>query len=159
MAIVSLRCMRSEIKTKDDLVKQITHNWQSPCCQCIETCSYAFSIQNDICSLVPSMRSPVVNLPCTVRLIVFDSEWYDLYGANAFWWIGQGRMVSMLATAVDGKMNLWDTRARETTHRSMKQIAHNGHLLCCQCPKACFRVSFMPDYMPRREGIERMDSN
>ena len=157
MANVSLRCMRSETKTKDGLVKQIAHNWQLPCCQCMETCSYAFSVQNDIYSPVPGVSSPVVNLSCTARLTVFDSGWYHLFGANAFWWIDHGRMVSTLATAMDGKLSLWDARACKTTHHIMRQITHNWHLPCCQCPKTCF-VS--PSYhILCREGIDRMGSN
>ena len=61
---VPLRFWGPRFNTGIHLMKQFAHNWYLPYCQCTETCSHAFFIQNNIYTPVPGVSSPVENSSC-----------------------------------------------------------------------------------------------
>ena len=56
----------------------------------------------------------ITEVPASQNVIQsIHNVWYCSAGTNFFWRMSHGRMVNMLATAVDGKMCLWDSEVMD----------------------------------------------
>ena len=67
---------------------------------------------------VSGVSSPVLKLSCSDQLTVMASVWHCLTSASSFWQMGHCWMLSMLATAVGGKMCLWDSKVMDLKSHS-----------------------------------------
>ena len=64
------------------------------------------SLQNDIYRVVPGVSSPRI-VPGWMDSLLWPNVWYHSAGANPFWRICHGLIVSTLATAVGGERCVW----------------------------------------------------
>ena len=71
------------------------------------------SLQNNIYTPVPCVTRTVVSFSCHDRLTVLSSVYYHSTDDSPFWWMGHGRIISTLTTAVDGERCISDSRVTD----------------------------------------------
>ena len=54
--MVSLLVRHMASLTGHQIMKHFAHNWNLPCCQRVETCSYVYYIQNNLCVILVSLK-------------------------------------------------------------------------------------------------------
>ena len=79
-------------------------------------CSHIYSIESNFFTSKPGVSDPGVRLPSD-GLAVMRSLLFLSTGANPFWQMDHGRVVSTLATAVSGEMYLWDSVLMDSISR------------------------------------------
>ena len=130
-----------------------THDYDSIVCNCTcylstaacnEVCSYVSSLQNDICKPAPGVSSPAENGSCPKSTRWCGQCVIPLVPIR-LWWMGRGRMIRKLATAVGGEACLWDSGVPGSLQA---YTSWSNSLIKCIYPadSALRRVLLFPSY-------------